>query len=193
MGENKNTQSFKDEFETEWKKNDHDCCIMVSMVISLIIYMGLIMGIFCSLKPKTLFFFIIELCVMVLITLMTFLWLRFLSRIYLEIQQEKKRLMNMKMDAYNSLIEARVKKEKKIYEPKSDEGKDNKQCDLELSKLELELTEVNCKLKGKECELAEIERELQEAKPKANTGSQTGQNNSQTDQNTSQTDQNKKS
>lgn len=176
MEENNNIPSFKEEFEAEWKKNGHDCCIMVTMVISLVIYMGLIIGIFCSPKPNTLFFFIIELCVMTFISLMTFLWLRFLERVYSEIKQEKKRLMSIKMDAYNSLIEARVKKEKKIYEPKSDEEKDNKQRDLELSKLEVELTEVKCKLRGKEHELSEIECEFQEEKEKANTIPQTDQN-----------------
>ena len=143
-----NEKSFKEEFEEEWKNEDHNCCIMVSMIVSLIIYVGLIVGIFCSLKPSTLFCFITELFVMALLTLMIYLWFRFLGRIYSGILQEKKRLMSMKMDAYNNLLELQVKQEKeeKINKAKSDseKEKEKQQHELELMKIELELDKLNC-------------------------------------------------
>ena len=175
---NDNTSSLKDKLKIEWQKRHRTGCLLLIMSISVVAYAILIgVSLFntkIAVSGDLLIDLIIRLSFLVALSLMTGFWLRFLGRTYSEIQQDNLQMSRKILDAYNALLEADVKKEKKNYEPKSDEDKDKKQLDLELLKLELELTEIKCELRGKECELVEIECELQEAK--ANTGLQTDQN-----------------
>lgn len=144
-----NTNDFEETLTKECKRKSRTWHISLLMSISLSVYVGIIVVFYYNSFMKTPMDFVANLSVIVAITLMFYLWLKFLGRIHTEKQQVKKNLMSKIQDAYNNLLEVYVRKIKEeIVSNKGEQKKKELQQELELQKINLELQKINLELKN---------------------------------------------
>lgn len=144
---NDNTSSLKDKLKKEWQDCHNTCCILWTMIGSVIIYVTLIaLFFFFSLKELSPIDLTVRLSIILILSLMMGFWLRILAQIYSDKQEDNKRMTSKILDSYNALLEDEVKKEKTHSNDENDikfeKNKKEKQHELELKKIELELKKV---------------------------------------------------
>jgi len=145
--ENDNLSILKENLKKEWEDGHKTCCILWTMIASVIVYVTLIaLFFFFSLKELSPIDLTVRLSIILILSLMMGFWLRILAQIYSDKQEDNKRMTSKILDAYNALLEDEVKKEKTHSNDENDikfeKNKKEKQHELELKKIELELKKI---------------------------------------------------
>ena len=127
---------LKENLKKEWEDGHKTCCILWTMIASVIVYVTLIaLFFFFSLKELSPIDLTVRLSIIIILSLMMGFWLRILAHIYSDKQEDNKRMTSKILDAYNALLEEEVKNVK-LHNKKDDKA--NAEVDCNKTKLQQE-------------------------------------------------------